>query len=175
MLLHERQLGGALLAVEELAETGAAQVAETVEIGVGRRDRQLAAVILDAQHDHDLVDRPFGEQLQQRVLVGGSDGGERRLPDVCRRTVDGLRLAEALGPQLREPRGESVQAIAVRHHHDDVLLVSRVGEVEQRAEQVRRVLPQLGIVAAAVHPCGTGEQIVDAHAGERRRETSRPR
>src|SRR2546427_2790967 len=137
--LGERQLGRALLGVEQLAERVAAEIADALQVLVGRRQVDRRAVVLDAREEDHLVARPLHAELELRVLIGGAEREHRRLAPLDGATGEVPRLAEALRPELAEPVGGRRQALAVRHEDEDRLRVPCGQEEERPRQRQRRV------------------------------------
>src|SRR6185369_3179900 len=103
--LRERELGRALLGVQQLGERMAAEIPDALEVLVRRREVDRCAVVLDADEQDDLVGRAVDPELELRVLVGGAERADRRLSPAS--------LPEALGPELTEPVRRRFEPFAV--------------------------------------------------------------
>ncbi len=86
-----------------------AQVRQSFGLRAGRRYRERALELLDAQEDHDLVVGAFHVELELRVLVGHAQTLHRQRTDVDQLVLAVGLLAETLGPQLPVPIGHVTQ------------------------------------------------------------------
>jgi hypothetical protein len=130
-------------------------------------DLDLRLRVLDVDEDDHLVVRSLDEELEERVLVGRTQGGQRRRTGRARGPVLPECLTQALRPELLEPQRERAKPVRVRHQHVDAAVPRRVGVVQERGEQTRRILQELGRRAPLLHAGGPGEEAVGVDAADR--------
>jgi hypothetical protein len=136
------------------------------------RYAHLRLHVVHADEEDHLVVRSFHEELQQRVLVGGAQRGERSGARQPRLALEGDRLPEALRPELLEPERHRAESVRVRHHHVDGAALLGIGLVKERGEDPGRVARQFVGAAALVHGRGSREQLTRIDPAHRGRQES---
>ncbi len=125
-----------------------------------------------SQEDHDLVPGTFHEELEERVLIRGSEGRHRGRPHVHLPPLPVPSLPERLGPELLEPCCERSKAIGVGHEDVDRSPLHGVGMVKKGGQKPRRVLSEDGGPAPLGHVPGTVQNLHDVDSHHRRRKES---
>src|SRR5690606_41946999 len=98
-----------------------------------------------------LVERALHVELDLGMLVRGAEGLDRRGPAEHLGARAVVALAEALRPELTEPIGDGVEAVAVGHHDVDRRTRLGVGQVLEGGEKAARAAPQLIRGAPLLH------------------------